>query len=310
MVDFDVVGVKIYSENVLQAGTLWFKSHSKLVLAPDRERHHIPTSLTIITNKIRIDDTAEITYDLDGLPGFDPDTPAPPQSAVVGNGPDGASSPGEGPYPRAKNGGDGGQGQSGKNAISGMHAPVLEIFVGQVDQDNLDALTINFRGQEGGKGGKGGNGGNGGNGQKGAAATSSDSWYDGNECTREPGRGGNGGKGGSAGYPGRGGAGGNGGIIKVFTRAPSSVGGWIYIFDGGKGGPAGDPGKQGNGGAGGAQGDRDSEDACPVRSEYRGTDGPLGQSMNEIDPDWQKNYRGNDGVVGEVEIIEIMGVPS
>ncbi len=307
MVDFIVAGVKIYSQNVLQAGTLWFKSNSKLVLAPDENKQHIPTSLTIIADKIRIDDSAEITYNLDGLPGFDPDTPAPPLSVTVGNGLDGGSSPGEGIFPSAKNGGEGGQGQSGKNGISGVHAPELEIFVGQVDQSNLNALTINFKGQDGGKGG---NGGNGGNGQKGAGATSSDSWYDGDECTREPGRGGNGGKGGSAGYPGRGGAGGNGGIIKVFIKSPSSVEGWSYIFNGGNGAPAGDPGKEGNGGTGGAQGDKDGDGACPERSEYHGTAGPPGQSIDEIDPDWRKNFKGKDGIEGEREIIAITGVPS
>jgi len=287
---------------------LVFKTNSKLVLTPDKERHTIPTTLTIIAKKIQIADTAEITYDLDGLPGFDPDTPAPPQMTSVSNGANGGSSPGEGSYPLANNGGDGSPGQTGKKGIAGIHAPELEIFVGDIIQNNPNALTINFKGQDGGKGGKGGDGGNGGNGQKGAASTASDSWYDGDECTREPGRGGNGGKGGDAGYPGKGGAGGNGSIINVFAKTIASVQGWTYIFKGGAGGPSGDPGKKGNPGAGGAQGDRN--EPCPTRSEYHGTDGPPGRSMNEIDPNWQTDFKGEDGSDGYSGIYELAGVPS
>lgn len=311
MADFVVAGDRRYGQVVLQADTLWFQKNSRLILAPDKERGSIPTTLTIIAKKIRIDDSAEITYDLDGLPGFDPDTPAPPQMAVAANGPNGGSVPGEGSYPLASNGGDGFPGQTGKKGIAGRHAPELEIFVGDVIQNKSNALRINFKGQDGGRGGRGGDGGNGGDGQKGAASTASDSWYDGDECTREPGRGGNGGKGGNAGYPGMGGAGGNGAIIKVFARSGTpftAVQGWDYIFKGGLGADPGDPGKKGAGGAGGAQGDKNGP--CPTRSEYHGTNGPDGQSMDDIDPNWQTNYRGEDGKDGEVGTYELTGVPS
>lgn len=307
---FDISGVVRYGQVVLQAGTVRFESNSKLVLAPSEKNMTPPTTLTIIADVIEIVDHAEITYDLDGLPGLDPDTPAPDQMSTAPNGANGGSSSGEGSYPQADNGGNGQPGKTGQQGIAGINAPELEIFVGQVNQVNPDAITVNFKGQDGGKGGRGGNGGKGGDGQKGAASQTSDSWYDGDECNREPGRGGNGGKGGDAGYPGRGGAGGNGGVIKVFAKKPSlpSVQTWKYIVSGGKGGPAGDPGQRGAGGAGGPQGDQN--DPCPARSEYHGTDGPPGQSMTDIDEIWSVDYKGKDGQDGDVGTYELTGVPS
>jgi hypothetical protein len=307
---YNVVGVVRYGQVTLQAGTIKFASNSKLVLAPSEKNMVPPKSLTIIADKIEIVDHAEITYDFDGLPGFDPDTPAPPTMSTAPNGSGGGSSPGEGSFPQANNGGDGQPGKTGQKGIAGIDAPELEIFVGEVVQVNPDAIKVNFKGQDGGKGGKGGDGGTGGNGQKGAASQASDSWYDGDECTREPGRGGNGGKGGDAGYPGKGGAGGNGGIVKVFAKKPSlsSVQTWKYIVNGGAGAPPGDPGKPGNGGTAGPQGDQN--DPCPARPEYHGTDGPSGQSMNDVDPNWQTNYKGKDGLNGDVGTYELTAVPS
>jgi hypothetical protein len=307
---FSVIGIQRYPHPILQAGTVRFESNSKLVLSPVERNTVPPTTLTIIAEKIEIVDYAEITYDLDGLPGLDPQTPAPPQMSTAPNGANGGSSPGEGSYPQADNGGNGQPGQTGQKGVAGINAPELEIFVGQVSQVNPDAITINFKGQDGGKGGRGGDGGAGGNGQKGAASQTSDSWYDGDECTREPGRGGNGGKGGDAGYPGRGGPGGNGGIVKVFAKAPSLplVQGWKYIVTGGKGAPPGDPGQKGKGGAGGSQGDKN--DPCPARPEYQGTEGPSGQSMDDVDPNWQTTYRGKDGLNGDSATYELTGVPN
>ncbi len=310
MPDFDVVGIVRYGQPVLQADTLRFKKDSKLVLAPSEKNMDPSKSLTIIANKIEVEDRAEITYDFDGLPGFDPDTPAPPQGGTVSNGAPGSSPGGEGPYPQANNGGPGHPGFTGLKGISGWDAPELQIFVGEVAQINSDAITINFKGQDGGTGGRGGDGGPGGTGQKGAASQTSDSWYDGDQCDREPGKGGTGGIGGDAGYPGRGGAGGNGGIIKVFAKASSlpAVQGWKYIIDGGKGADAGDPGNRGAGGPGGLPGTQ--HDPCPSRPEYQGPDGPPGKSMDEIDPDWHTNYRGKDGVKGEAETFELKDVPT
>ncbi len=307
---FDVIGIVKYGNATLQAGTVKFEKNSKLVLAPVEKNMTPSKSLTIIADRIEVVDRAEITYDFDGLPGFDPDTPAPPQTGTVPNGANGSSSPGEGAYPQASDGGFGHPGPTGLKGKNGVDAPELQIFVGDVSQIHSDAITVNFKGQDGGKGGRGGDGGKGGDGQKGAASQTSDSWYDGDQCDREPGKGGNGGRGGDAGFPGRGGAGGNGGIIKVFAKSGSlpAVQGWKYIVKGGSGADPGDPGKQGAGGKGGQQGTKN--DPCPSRPEYHGTDGPDGQSMDDVDPNWQKTYKGKDGLDGESNTYELSGVPS
>ena len=307
---YDVVGVVKYSSMVLQASTVKFEKDSKLVLAPPEKNMYPPKSLTIIADRIEVVDHAEITYDFDGLPGYDPDTPAPPQAATVGNGAAGSSNPVEGSYPQAADGGPGRPGPTGIKGINGQDAPELQIFVGEIIQNYPDAIKVNFKGQDGGKGGRGGNGGPGGAGQPGAASQTSDSWYDGDQCDREPGKGGTGGTGGDAGFPGRGGAGGNGGIIKVFAKAPSlpKAQSWNYIVKGGAGGKAGDPGTKGAGGIGGPQGTKN--DPCPERPEYRGSDGPDGQTMDDIDPNWQTTYKGKDGADGESNTYELTGVPN
>jgi len=309
MADFDVVGVVRYGQVVLQADTVRFEKNSKLVLAPREKNMAPPKSLTIIADRIEVIDRAEITYDFDGLPGLDPDTPAPPQTGTVPNGANGSSSAGEGSYPQANDGGFGHPGTTGLKGPNGVDAPELQVFVGEVVQVHPDAITVNFKGQDGGRGGRGGDGGNGGDGQKGAASQASDSWYDGDECDREPGKGGNGGRGGDAGFPGRGGVGGNGGIVKVFAKQASlpAVQGWKYIVNGGKGADPGAPGKRGAGGKGGAQGNQN--DPCPSRPEYHGSDGPPGQTMDEMDPNWQTNFKGKDGLDGEWNTYELTGVP-
>jgi hypothetical protein len=318
MVTFTITGEKRYSDAVLKADIIQFNSNSRLVLAPTEKGKGTPcsTTLVIIAAEIHIADHAVITYDLDGAPNeppelvYDPDTPAPPTMGAAPNGSGGGSSGGEGSYPQANNGGNGTGGHTGQKGISGFNAPELEIFVGKVTQVFADAITVNLKGQDGGKGGKGGNGGKGGDGQKGAASQASDSWYDGDQCDREPGRGGNGGKGGDAGFPGRGGAGGNGGIIKVFAPKStlSSVQTWKYIYKGGKGGAPGDPGQKGSGGTGGPQGSQN--DPCPSRPEYAGTNGPNGQSMDDIDSNWPTDYAGADGVDGDLGEFEIDVVPT
>jgi hypothetical protein len=306
---FDVAGTVRYSQVILKTGVLKFESNSQLVLAPNQEKGGIPTTLTIIADTIQIVDHAEITYDLDGRPGLDPETPAPPQMGAAANGFDGFSVPGEGSYPQASNGGDGGPGMTGQAGIAGIEAPELQIFAGTIKQSFPDAITVDFKGQDGGRGGDGGKGGKGGDGQKGAASQASDSWDDGDSCDREPGKGGNGGKGGDAGYPGRGGKGGSGGIVKVFVLQPSlaSVKTWNYIVDGGKGAPSGNPGSEGGGGKGGPQGDQN--DPCPARAEYAGSDGPSGQSMNQADPNWMTDYAGKDGAKGDAEWFVLSKVP-
>lgn len=314
---YTVSGVVRYDGVVLKTGTLEFKTNSTLVLAPVVKlseqtvvSSNAPRTLTIIADRITIEDHAEITYDLDGLPGYDPDTPAPPQGGTVGNGAKGSSILTEGTYPQASSGGDGKVGRTGLRGKAGIDSPTLEIFANDVSQSFADAIKVNFKGQDGGEGGKGGDGGDGGKGQKGAASTINDSWYDGDECTREPGRGGNGGMGGDAGRPGEGGVGGNGGNIKVFVKKPSltAVNGWIYIINGGRGGDPGTPGARGSGGSGGAQGDHNNP--CPERSEYRGSDGAPGRSMDEIDSNWKANFKGTDGVDGEWATYELDSAPN
>ena len=298
---FTVTGETRYHEVLLVTDTLKFDANSKLVIAPLRPREKdiidsLPRTLTIIAKDITITGKAEITYDLDGVPGLDPDTPAAPIPGPAANGSDGWTDPSAGAYPTANNGGGGSPGMPGIAGNNGRDAPSLEIFVEKVSSGQM---KINFKGQDAGRGGKGGDGGKGGNGQKGAPSTADDSWYDGDECTREPGRGGNGGRGGDAGHPGRGGDGGNGGIVKVFVFDASlpRVNAWEYIVNGGKRGETGDPGTRGEGGTGGPPGDQN--DPCPARSEYAGSDGPPGRSMSEIDPQYESNLEGEDGKDGD-----------
>ncbi len=317
MVTITITGEKRWSDALLKADILKFESKSRLVLAPtgDTKVSGCSTTLVIMAGEIDIVDHAVITWDLDGSPGdppelvYDPDTPAPNNMSVAAPGFNGTSFPGEGPWSQANPGGNAGAGHTGAKGTSGLNAPELQIFVGKVNQAFNDAITVNFKGQDGGRGGTGGKGGTGGNGQKGGASQAGDSWYDGDQCNREPGRGGNGGKGGNAGFPGLGGAGGNGGIIKVFAtqQALGSVQTWNYIKKPGKGAPPGVPGQKGPGGAGGPQGDQN--DPCPSRPEYAGTNGPAGLTMDQIDPNWNMNYAGKDGVEGDLSLDTIDVVP-
>ena len=308
-----VNGVQIYSDVVLQAGTITFNSNSTLLLAPSQEKGGgPPDTLTIIANEIDIKDNATIIYSFDGAPGpaYDPGTPKPPQVGMATSGSNGFSSPGTGSFPQAANGGDGGPGMTGAKGTAGIDAPEIQIFVGVVKQLSPGKLTINVKGQDGGRGGDAGNGGNGGKGQDGSPSTTSSSWYDNSKCTQGAGKGGNGGAGGDAGFPGRGGAGGNGGIVNVFTLAASLplVKTWSYIVDPGKGGQPGKPGNPGSGGAGGAAGA--VNDPCPAVPGFGGSNGPNGQSMNAVDPSWPTDYAGKDGQPGYAAQYQIKAVPS
>lgn len=303
---FTVTGETRFYDVLLDKDLLDFESNSKLILGPVEGHDDAPRTLTIVAKEIRIKDQAEITYDLDGRSGNDPYTPAPDSASTASKGSDGYTHPGEGSYPIALDGGNGESGGRGEKGISGINAPTLEIWVEEVTEGSM---KINLKGQDGGKGGNGGGGGNGGNGQKGAKSTVTDAWYNGDECSREPGKGGDGGKGGDAGYPGEGGHGGNGGIVKVFTLNSylPRVQGWTYIVEGGKGGACGEPGRPGEGGKGGSQGDKVGP--CPERSEYRGRDGPDGKSMDDIDSSWRTNFRGKDGRDGEYATYKVEKLP-
>jgi hypothetical protein len=308
---YKVTGEKRISNVLLITDTLKFETNSRLVIAPtlvnEKEKPSpAPRTLTIVAKEIILADQAEITYDLDGQMGLDPDSPAPSNTSTAATGSKGSSFSGDGSYPTAKDGGNGKPGMTGASGSDGRNAPTLEIFVDKVTGRKM---KINFKGQDGGQGGTGGTGGKGGNGQKGAASTISDSWYDGDECSQEPGQGGNGGMGGDAGYPGKGGRGGNGGIVKVFVTEKylPEVNAWTYIVRGGKGGDVGSPGDPGSGGTGGAQGDK--IDPCPPRSEYAGTDGPDGRPIDEIEPDWKKKYTEEDGKDGDWAAYGLSGLP-
>jgi hypothetical protein len=313
MSNYTVSGVQVYSDVVLQADVLTFDTKSTLLLAPSPEKGGgPPTTLTIIANQIIIADTATITYSFDGAgaPGYDPGTPAKPQTSTAANGFGGASISGVGPFPQAANGEDGGPGMTGEKGISGVNAPEIQIFFGMVKQSSSGGLTVNVKGQDGGRGGNGGNGGPGGGGQQGSASTTSSSWYDNSQCTQGAGKGGNGGQGGDAGYPGMGGAGGSGGIVNVFTLNASLplVQGWNYIVLGGMGAPPGNPGQPGPGGSGGPMGAQNSP--CPATPGFDGSQGPDGQSMNTIDPTWHADYTGSDGQPGYAAQYQIKTVPS
>ena len=139
MSNYTVSGVQVYSDVILQANRLTFDTMSTLLLASEPQKGGgPPTTLTIIANEIIITDTATITYSFDGVPGpgFDPGTPAPPQTGTGANGGGGSSISGTGPYPQAANGGDGGPGVAGKKGTAGVNAPELQIFVGLVKQKN------------------------------------------------------------------------------------------------------------------------------------------------------------------------------
>jgi len=303
---FQVIGDTYVSEVILSYDKIKFETKSRLIMKPDKEMPKAPRTLTIITNSIEITDTAVITYDLDNITGIDPETPPSPQTSTGAHGSDGANQSGVGAYPHAKDGGHGMPGQRGNDGTDGIDAPTLEIWVGDV---SAGSMTINFKGQDGGRGGHGGNGGNGGNGQKGAKSKMEDAWYNGEECTQEPGRGGNGGRGGDAGWPGSGGDGGDGGNVKVFTKQASEalVNNWDIKVKGGDGGNLGNPGNPGLGGQGGPQGDKVSP--CPKRTEFAGNPGPQGQNMSEINPNWQTDLKGRDGEDGESRVYRIQIMP-
>ncbi len=305
MTVFNVVGDKPYSDIILWADTINFAESSKLILMPSKD-YPGPRTLTIIANRININENAQITYDLDNQPGIDPETPAKSQTNPVSDGVDGASPLGEGSYPDADDGDFGTRGERGLDGDNGFDAPTLEIFVNEAVGSKLH---INFKGQDGGRGGNGGTGGDGGNGQKGAKTITDSNWVGQKECKQEPGHGGYGGDGGDAGYPGKGGRGGNGGIVTVFAGKNSLafVETWDCNRKPGRGGSHGNPGQPGKKGIGGLQGD--SEDPCPVRAEYKGGDGGSGRTMDQIDPDWKRNFTGEDGKDGSYVCYELTAIP-
>jgi hypothetical protein len=238
-----------------------------------------PRILKIVTDVISMalsGGVGEITYNLDGdylpniqLPlgnsGLDPETPAK-------NGEDGIPNYSHGPiplpdiasphfdifdvtksgsFPKATNGGHGAGGGRGAKGVNGVNAPILEIWVKQIDGD----LNIDLRGQQGGKGGKGGNGQFGGNGQIGSPGVpgTEESWIGvpNPVCKQAPGLGGDGGKGGNAGCGGDGGDGSNGGTAKIFYTAGVNLAKIHPQLQKGIGGPTGDGGLPGKGGEAG-----------------------------------------------------------
>ncbi len=299
MTTFDIINEHYFAGTVIKADIVKFHSNSKLILSPNQDNPDAQRTLTIITGKIEIVDQAEITYDLDHRDGIDPKTPAPPRTSKAPGGSGGYSGGKVAKYPdRGKDGRPGDPGEAGEDGIPGMNAPSIEIWVNEVTSGDL---RIDFRGQDGGRGGDGGDGGPGGMGGEGYRSEISSSWYNGNECIREPGVGGDGGPGGDAGPPGKGGDGGNGGVVKVFTLKEylPTVQGWTILVRGGKGGAHGNPGQKGTGGGRGLQGY--PLPPCHEMHELQGLDGIDGRAIDEIDSKWEEHYNGKDGIAGDKE---------
>jgi hypothetical protein len=263
--------------------------------------------LKIVTNVI--DSTlaggsGEITYNLDGdyfpaieLPigdsGLDPETQAK-------TGDDGTPSFNQGPiplpdiaspnfdilldplhfvgnYPRALDGGSGKPGGRGGKGVQGANAPIVEIWVTEID----GKLILDLKGQQGGIGGKGGNGQIAGNGQAGSVAVpGTDTTWLGVPnpvCKQGPGLGGDGGKGGNAGCGGDGGDGGNGGTAKIFYTSGVNLVNVTPNLQKGKGGQPGSPGTAGKGGKSGPPG-TNLPPCLPALGSQDGTDGDPCQS--------------------------------
>jgi hypothetical protein len=274
----------------------------KLVIKPKKGAPPgAPRILKIVTDVISTvlaGGPGEITYNLDGdyfpiyqLPvgdtGLDPETQAK-------NGEDGSPSFNHGPlplpelaspnfdpildalkfgsFPKATDGGHGAGGGRGGKGVKGTQAPLVEIWVKQIDGD----LNIDLRGQQGGKGGKGGNGQFAGNGQVGASSVpgTEESWIGvpNPVCKQGPGLGGDGGKGGNAGCGGDGGDGGNGGTIKIFYTSGVNLAKIHPQLQKGIGGPVGDAGMPGKGGKSGPPGIQ-LPPCLPALNSQNGPDG-------------------------------------
>jgi hypothetical protein len=291
--------------------------------------------LKIVTNVI--DSTlaggsGEITYNLDGDPfpavelplgdsGIDPETPAKTgddgtpsfnQGSIL---PDIASPNFDllldpthfvGNYPRASDGGNGKPGGRGGKGVNGVNAPIVEIWVIEID----GKLVLDLRGQQGGIGGKGGDGQIAGNGQAGSVAVpGTDTTWLGVPnltCKQGPGLGGDGGKGGNAGCAGDGGDGGNGGTAKIFYTSTVNLSNITPNLQKGKGGAIGSPGKAGKGGKSGPAG-ANLPPCLPALSSQDGADGD--PCLSEAGDKRGVAQPGADGIDGKYYTYLIKAIP-
>lgn len=328
---FTVRGRERYDQDLLVCRTLKFEQanvgphqgESKLVIVPKPGADGATRVLKIVANKIDLkgawdqpsqSGVAEITYDLDGdaLKKLDPETPAKDVLLPGAQGADGDPHFGLGGttntcgYPVGRDGGHGQQGGRGAKGEKGQNGPILEIWVHEVDGQEL---TIDIRGQQGGKGGKGGKGGSGGKGEDGCPADLEDDWI-GKSCKQGPGRGGDGGDGGNAGWGGDGGDGGNGGVVKIFytTLGGADFSTWAFQLQGGKGGDHGDGGAPGSGRKGGSPGA--AKVVCPhAEAGQEGEDGLTVEQILKRKDGSPESSPGQDGEDGYVKKTQITNIP-
>jgi hypothetical protein len=294
-----------------------------------------PRMLKIITDVISMTlggGVGEITYNLDGdyfpayqLPlgnsGLDPETsakngddgqpnfnqgPIPPADVASPNffDPIDPLNTTAGAFPKARDGGNGAAGGRGGKGVNGAHAPMVEIWLKQIDGD----LTIDLRGQTGGKGGKGGNGQFGGQGEDGSNAVpgTEESWIGvpNPVCIQQAGLPGDGGKGGNAGCGGDGGDGGNGGTVKIFNTSGVNLAKIHPHLQKGVGGPVGDSGNPGKGGPAGDSG-LQIPPCKPALSSQNGADGSrcISEGRKSV------SQPGADGVDGQYFTRTVSNIP-
>jgi hypothetical protein len=210
-----------------------------------------------------------------------------------------------GSFPKATDGGHGAGGGRGGKGVKGAHAPLVEIWVKQIDGD----LNIDLRGQQGGTGGKGGNGQFGGNGQGGAGSVpgTEESWIGvpNPVCKQGPGLGGDGGKGGNAGCGGDGGDGSNGGTVKIFYTAGVNLAKIHPQLQKGIGGPVGDGGIPGKGGKSGPPGLQ----LPPCLPALTSQNGPDGSRCVSEGPRGGIAQPGADGLDGQYITYSVKNIP-
>lgn len=216
-----------------------------------------------------------------------------------------------GMYPKATNGGDGKAGGRGGKGVSGLNAPVLEIWTNGIAGD----IEIDLRGQSGGQGGDGGKGQFGGRGQDGAAAVpgTDTNWLGipSLACKEPAGLGGDGGRGGNAGCGGDGGDGGNGGVLKVFYTTGVNLSLLHPELTRGFGGNPGNPGKPGKGGAPGNPGINLPPCPATTLSSQQGEDGEFCRQGDAGKGGIsQKGLDGKDGQYWPYQVVDLPHVPS
>jgi len=268
---------------------------------------YFPNYETPVTGDLGLDPETQAKTGDDGTPSFNqgpiplPDIASPNFDIIldplhfVGN------------YPRALDGGSGKPGGRGNKGVNGVNAPIVEIWVTEID----GKLVLDLKGQQGGIGGKGGNGEIAGNGQAGSVAVpGTDTTWLGIPnltCKQGPGLGGDGGKGGNAGCGGDGGDGGNGGTAKIFYTSAVNLAKVTPNLQKGKGGQPGSPGIAGKGGKSGPAG-ANLPPCLPALVSQDGADGD--PCLSDIgDKRGGVAQPGADGIDGKYYTYPIKAIP-